>query len=138
MDVLWHCSTHIISIDGDSEIWHAEVLLGMRHSHSFQNVIFHAILTIPTLKFSVIFPILQRDVSQIWAPKVIMKGFPSFSPLFPMFFHISIGGPRLDATYDTEKKMPEASLRRMQMETATKIAEKLPLKAGWCRPVLFY
>ena len=38
-------------------------------------------------------------------------------------------GPRLDATYDTEKKMPEASLRRMQMETATKIAEKLPLKA---------
>lgn len=35
---------------------------------------------------------------------------------------------RLDATYDTEKKMPEASLRRMQMETATKIAEKLPLK----------
>ena len=43
--------------------------------------------------------------------------------------------PRLDATYDTEKKMPEASLRRMQMETATKIAEKLPLKAragqGW-------
>ena len=53
-----------------------------------------------------------------------------------MFFHISIGGSRLDATYDTEKKMPEASLRRMQMETATKIAEKLPLKAGWCRPVL--
>ena len=37
---------------------------------------------------------------------------------------------RLDATYDTEKKMPEATLRRMGMETATKIAEKLPLKVG--------
>ena len=43
---------------------------------------------------------------------------------------MGLSGPRLDATYDTEKKMPEASLRRMQMETATKIAEKLPLKAG--------
>lgn len=37
---------------------------------------------IPTLRFSVILPILQRDVSQIWAPKVIMKGFPLFFPCF--------------------------------------------------------
>ena len=80
MDGLWHCFTHIISIDGDSEIWDAEVLLGIRHS--FQNVIFHVILMIPTLRFSVILPILQRDVSQIWAPKVIMKGFPSFAHVF--------------------------------------------------------
>lgn len=36
---------------------------------------------------------------------------------------------RLDATYDTERNMPETTMRRMGMETATKIAEKLPLKA---------
>mmetsp|Transcript_29399 Transcript_29399/g.36047 ORF Transcript_29399/g.36047 Transcript_29399/m.36047 type:complete len:410 (+) Transcript_29399:57-1286(+) len=35
---------------------------------------------------------------------------------------------RLSATYATEKTMPEATLRRMGLETATKIAEKLPLK----------
>lgn len=35
---------------------------------------------------------------------------------------------RLKATYDTEKHMGEATLRRMGLETAAQMAEKLPLK----------